>query len=84
VAEVGAEVLHIDGTGMTATGSPSHEGNVWTAGLGLIVVNNSDSASWDSLHIPILCIIMANTYGTNIAQYGFMPYARNNTNGRWR
>lgn len=54
MAEVGVEVSHIDGAGMTATGSPSHEGNVWTAGLGPIVANNSDSASWDSLHISIL------------------------------
>jgi hypothetical protein len=54
VAEVGVEVLHIDGAGMTATGLPSHEGNVWTVGLGPIVANNSDSASWDPLHISIL------------------------------
>jgi hypothetical protein len=31
---------------MTATGSLSHEGSVWTAGLGPIVANRLDPASW--------------------------------------
>jgi len=31
---------------MTSTGSPSHTGSVWTAGLGPIVANLSDPASW--------------------------------------
>jgi len=31
---------------MTATGSPIHEGSVWTAGLGPIEANRSDPASW--------------------------------------
>jgi len=31
---------------MTATGVPSHEGSVWTPGIGPIVGNHSDPASW--------------------------------------
>jgi len=45
-AFVAAEESHIDCAWMTATGSPSHEGSVWTAGLGSIVANHSDLASW--------------------------------------
>ena len=45
-AVVAAEELHIDGASMTATGYPSPEGSVWTAGLGPIVANRLDPASW--------------------------------------